>query len=102
VHGTRSARARASFFVFGDVVDGFKRSLAAAVVAGQVATVAGVTLSYLYDVAAGGAIVLVAIAVYAAVEVTARARHRYSVRGRTLGSPTLDAASSRSEGDDRD
>jgi zinc transport system permease protein len=84
------------------VVDGFKRSLAAAVVAGQVATVTGVTLSYLYDVAAGGAIVLVAIAVYAAVETAVRARHRYSVRGRTLGSPTPDATSSRSEGDDRD
>ncbi|WP_394350147.1 metal ABC transporter permease [Salinigranum salinum] len=83
------------------VVDGFKRSLAAAVVAGQVATVTGVTLSYLYDVAAGGAIVLVAIAVYAAVEVTTRAHHRYSVRVRTLGSSTLDF-SSPSEGDDRD
>ena len=49
------------------VVDGFKPSIAAAVVAGQVATVTGVTLSYLYDVAAGGAIVLVAIGIYVAV-----------------------------------
>jgi zinc transport system permease protein len=58
------------------VVDGFKPSIAAAVVAGQIATVAGVTLSYLYDVAAGGVIVLVAIAVYAAVTSVDRARRR--------------------------
>jgi zinc transport system permease protein len=49
------------------VVDGFKPSMAAAILAGQVATVTGVTLSYLYDVAAGGAIVLVAIVIYVAV-----------------------------------
>ena len=46
---------------------GFRRSVAAAVLAGLVATVSGATLSYVYDVAAGGSIVLVAIAVYAAV-----------------------------------
>jgi len=57
-------------------VDGFKRSVLAAVAVGQVATVAGTTLSYRYDVAAGGAIVLVAIAVYAAVVVGARVRQR--------------------------
>jgi zinc transport system permease protein len=45
---------------------GFKRSIAGAVAAGLFATLAGVTLSYVYDVAAGGTIVLVAIATYAA------------------------------------
>jgi len=48
-------------------VTGFKRSAVAAVAAGQVATLTGATLSYSYDVAAGGAIVLVAIAIFAAV-----------------------------------
>ena len=55
-------------------VSGFKRSIGAAVFAGLVATVSGVSLSYLYDVAAGGSIVLVAIAVYAAVKVGGVAR----------------------------
>jgi zinc transport system permease protein len=62
------------------VVDGFGRSVVAAVVAGQVATVTGVTLSYLYDVAAGGAIVLVAIAVYAAAGAGDRVARRYATR----------------------
>jgi zinc transport system permease protein len=64
------------------VVDGFKPSMAAAVVAGQVATVTGVTLSYLYDVAAGGAIVLVAIGLYVAVRFTDRVR-AYATRRTT-------------------
>jgi len=51
----------------GGVVSGFKRSIAAAVVVGQAATLAGTTLSYSYDVAAGGAIALVAIALFGAV-----------------------------------
>ncbi|AXG08777.1 metal ABC transporter permease [Haloplanus rubicundus] len=55
-------------------VTGFKRALVAAVAAGQVATLAGVTLSYLYDVAAGGTVVLVAIAGYVAVAVAVRVR----------------------------
>ncbi|WP_340101461.1 metal ABC transporter permease [Salinibaculum salinum] len=58
-------------------VGGFKRSIAAAVVAGQLATVAGVTLSYVYDVAAGGTIVLVAIAIYVVLQVGLRFRHRF-------------------------
>ncbi len=57
-------------------VRGFKRSILAAVAAGQVATVAGVTLSYVYGVAAGGTVVLVAIAGYAAVALGVRARRR--------------------------
>jgi len=57
-------------------VTGFKRALVAAVAAGQFATLAGVTLSYLYDVAAGGTVVLVAIAGYVAVSVAVRVRQR--------------------------
>lgn len=60
-------------------VGGFKRSIIAAVVAGQVATVLGVTLSYLYDVAAGGTIVLVAIALYAGLQSGTRLRHRVAI-----------------------
>jgi len=48
-------------------VSGFRRSVVAAVVAGQLATLTGTTLSYNYDVAAGGSIVLVAITIFAAV-----------------------------------
>jgi len=54
-------------------VRGFKRSIGAAVCAGLIATVAGVTLSYVYDVAAGGTIVPVAIAVYAGAKLVASA-----------------------------
>jgi len=57
-------------------VRGFRRSLVAAVLAGQVATVAGATLSYLFGVAAGGTIVLVAIGCYATTRVAARGWHR--------------------------
>jgi zinc transport system permease protein len=59
-------------------VRGFKRSIAAGVCVGLFSTVTGVTLSYVYDVAAGGTIVLVAIAVYAAATVGARVRLRVS------------------------
>ncbi len=55
---------------------GFKRSIVGAVGAGLLATVAGVTLSYVYDVAAGGTIVLVAIAIYAASILAVRVRKR--------------------------
>ncbi|MDS0261532.1 metal ABC transporter permease [Haloarcula sp. S1CR25-12] len=48
-------------------VGGFKRSVVAAVAAGQAATLTGTTLSYSYDIAAGGAIALVAIGLFAAV-----------------------------------
>jgi zinc transport system permease protein len=63
-------------------VRGFKRSITAAVGAGLFTTVAGVTLSYWYDVAAGGTIVLVAIAVYAAVQAGIRGRSRLAKRRR--------------------
>ncbi|MFC7097615.1 metal ABC transporter permease [Halobaculum marinum] len=61
-------------------VTGFKRSMAASVVAGLVATVGGVTLSYWFDVAAGGTVVLVALATYVAVTGTVRGRRRIAVR----------------------
>jgi zinc transport system permease protein len=57
-------------------VSGFKRSALAAVAVGQFATITGVTLSYTYDVAAGGTIVLVAIAAYLAAAVANRVRRR--------------------------
>jgi zinc transport system permease protein len=57
-------------------VDGFKRSIAASVAAGQFATIAGVTVSYRYDVAAGGTIVLMAIAAYVAAKLAGRLRNR--------------------------
>jgi zinc transport system permease protein len=57
-------------------VTGFRRALVAAVAAGQFATLTGVTLSYLYDVAAGGTVALVAIAGYVAVSVAVRVRRR--------------------------
>ncbi|WP_435065151.1 metal ABC transporter permease [Halobaculum sp. EA56] len=63
-------------------VSGFKRSIVAAVAAGQVATLAGVTLSYLYDVAAGGTVVLAAIGVYAAVPLGSRVRGDLAARRR--------------------
>ena len=75
-------------------VTGFKRSIAAAVVAGQVATGTGVTLAYVYDVAAGGAIVLVAIGVYAAVELAGRTRRRPSRSRRPGVSPADDPSQS--------
>jgi len=55
-------------------VRGFKRSVLAAVAAGMVSTVTGVTVAYAYGVAAGGTIVLVAIAVYAGSTALGRAR----------------------------
>ncbi|WP_257299639.1 metal ABC transporter permease [Haloarchaeobius sp. FL176] len=63
---------------------GFRRSVAAAVLTGLVATVSGATLSYVYDVAAGGSIVLVAIAVYAAVGAGRAARAPVATAVQTL------------------
>ncbi|WP_081927040.1 metal ABC transporter permease [Halobellus rufus] len=57
-------------------VRGFPRSIVAAVAAGLLATVLGVTLSYWFDVAAGGTIVLVAIGVYALSRTGSWAAHR--------------------------
>lgn len=68
----------------GSVITGFKRSMWAAIGAGLIATLIGATLAYLYDVAAGGTIVLVAIAVYVVVKVGDWARHNFHL-GRSLG-----------------
>jgi zinc transport system permease protein len=73
-------------------VGGFKRSIVAAVVVGQIATVAGVTLSYVYDVAAGGTIVLVAIALYLALQAGMSLRHRVITRHSSSPATTEGAA----------
>ncbi|MEF8863157.1 MAG: metal ABC transporter permease [Haloarculaceae archaeon] len=59
-------------------VRGFKRSITAGVCVGLASTVTGVTLSYVYDVAAGGTVVLVAIGVYVAVTFRVRVHQRVS------------------------
>lgn len=53
---------------------GFKRSIAGAIVIGELAAITGVVLSYLLGVAAGGMIVLVAIGLYVLVTLSVRAR----------------------------
>jgi len=57
-----------------EVAPSFKASVFLSVVVAQVAVVVGMTFSYLYGVAAGGTIVLVAIAIYAFVTVAPRLR----------------------------
>jgi len=82
-------------------VRGFKRSIAAAVCAGLFATVAGVTLAYLYDVAAGGTIVLVAIGVYVAATLGVGLRHR--VASRRHRQTSVPATTAKADGgDERD
>ena len=82
-------------------VTGFKRSVAAAIAAGQFATIAGVTASYWYDVAAGGTIVLVAIGVYLAAETLDGLRSRSSRPGTDANDdPTPRTAVSADGGDD--
>jgi zinc transport system permease protein len=49
------------------VASSFRRSMFLAVVGGEIASVVGVSLAYVYGVAAGGSIVVAAIAVYASV-----------------------------------
>lgn len=53
---------------------GFKRSIAGAILAGECAALIGVSLSYVLGVAAGGMIVLVAIALYLLVTLSLRLR----------------------------
>jgi zinc transport system permease protein len=53
---------------------GFKWSIGEAILAGVFATIGGVTLSYWYGVAAGGTIVLLAIALFVAVTAVGRFR----------------------------
>jgi zinc transport system permease protein len=49
------------------VAHSFKQSILLAILAAEFAAIAGVTLSYVYGIAAGGSIVVAAIAVYAVV-----------------------------------
>jgi len=70
-------------------VTGFRQAIAASVAAGLVATIGGVTLSYWYDVAAGGTIVLVAIAGYVAVIAATRLRARIAAGRRELGARAI-------------
>ncbi|NKE37361.1 metal ABC transporter permease [Natronococcus sp. JC468] len=49
------------------VAQSFKQSILLAILAAEFAAIAGVTLSYVYGIAAGGSIVVAAIAVYAVV-----------------------------------
>ena len=62
-----------------EVAPSFRASVLLAVVVAQVSVVAGMTLSYVYGVAAGGTIVLSAIAIYAAATVLPRIRRRVSL-----------------------
>ena len=59
-----------------EVAPSFRASVLLAVVVAQVAVVVGMSLSYVYGVAAGGTIVLSAIGVYAGVTVVPRLRER--------------------------
>jgi zinc transport system permease protein len=59
-----------------EVAPSFRASVLLAVVVAQVAVVAGMTLSYAYGVAAGGMIVLSAIAIYATATVLPRLKRR--------------------------
>ena len=81
-------------------VRGFKRSIGAAVCAGLLATTTGVTLSYLYDIAAGGTIVLVAIGIYAATKAGVRARRYVSRRRRTPDRAVSAATAAKPDGGD--
>jgi len=82
-------------------VRGFKRSVVAAVGIGLCSTVGGVTLSYLYGVAAGGTIVLVAIGLYAVATASVRVRRRVASRLQK-GASTATTAAKADGGDERD
>ena len=58
------------------VAGSFKQSIVLAILAAEFAAIAGVTLSYVYGIAAGGSIVVAAIAVYAAVLGVQKLAHR--------------------------
>lgn len=81
-------------------VRGFKRSIGAAVCAGLLATTTGVTLSYLYDIAAGGTIVIVAIGIYAAATLGVRVRHQLSHRKQTQNATVSSRKAITSDGGD--
>jgi len=58
------------------VARSFKQSILLAILAGEFAAIAGVTLSYVYGLAAGGSIVVAAIAVYVAALGSRELPHR--------------------------
>ena len=58
------------------VAESFKQSILLAILAAEFAAIAGVTLSYVYGIAAGGSIVVAAIAVYALALGSRELRHR--------------------------
>ena len=81
-------------------VRGFKRAIGVAVGAGLIATTSGVTLSYQYDIAAGGTIVLVAIALYTLSKLSVRVRHRLARRTRAASTATASRPIKADGGDD--
>jgi len=81
-------------------VRGFKRAIGVAVGAGLIATTSGVTLSYQYDIAAGGTIVLVAIALYTLSKLSVRVRHRLDRRTRAASMATASRPIKADGGDD--
>ncbi|MDB2226088.1 metal ABC transporter permease [Halorubrum ezzemoulense] len=58
------------------VAESFKQSILLAILAAEFAAIAGVTLSYVYGIAAGGSIVVAAIAVYTLALSSRELRHR--------------------------
>jgi len=73
------------------VASSFRRSMLLAVVAGEIASVVGVSLAYVYGIAAGGSIVVAAIAVYASV---------FVLRSATRTKPTVYSVLRRNERED--
>ena len=80
-------------------VRGFKRAIGASICAGFFATITGVTLSYVYGVAAGGTIVLVAIGVYLLAKIGPLVRRRLS-RHQSLTTTPASKPSQTDGGDD--
>jgi zinc transport system permease protein len=64
----------------GFVAQSFKQSILLAILAAEFAVLSGVTIAYVYGLAAGGSIVLSAAAVYATVLVVAKADARWLLR----------------------
>lgn len=60
----------------------FKQSILLAIIAAEFAAIAGVTLSYVYGIAAGGSIVVAAIAAYVVALGVRRLTHRLPTLGR--------------------
>lgn len=80
-------------------VRGFKRAIGASICAGLFATITGVTFSYVYGVAAGGTIVLIAIGIYLIVKTGPLVRQRLS-RQESLTTTPASKPSQADHGDD--